>query len=154
MPQRLSYARVALLTLLPLAACARPQPDASALTPPRPEGTPVAGQRPRFPEMLRVAGIARGEVRVRLATDAAGAVVPSASTVLGATHELLAAEVRKVLPTWRFRPAHDRPSPTYTVTVQFIAVADSLAIPRCERAGHPVLVSCAARPRPRELRSH
>ena len=151
MPRLPRRGRAALVVLLALPACGKPQPDATLLRPAILAGTPVAGQRPRYPEMLRMADVARGEVRLVVTTDSEGVIVPGSPRVLDATHELFAAEVRKVLPTWRFAVRRGQRSRTDTLAVQFVAVTDSLALPRCERAGHPVLTSCGARIRPREV---
>lgn len=59
---------------------------------------------PRYPDMLRAAGI-EGTVIVQFAVDTAGRVDMNSVKVLSSTHELFAAAVRDALGRFRFKPA-------------------------------------------------
>ena len=58
--------------------------------------------RPRYPEMLRAAGIS-GRVIVHFVVDTAGRVGPM--TIVSSTHDLFSRAVRDVMPTMRLIPA-------------------------------------------------
>jgi periplasmic protein TonB len=62
------------------------------------------GPRPRYPDMLRAAGV-EGEVVVRFVVDTAGRAEPATVTILRSPHELFAASVESALPKYRFAPA-------------------------------------------------
>jgi protein TonB len=62
----------------------------------------VRAARPRYPEMLRAAGV-EGKVLVRFIIDTAGRV--ESMTVLQSTHELFSRAVRDVMPSLRLLPA-------------------------------------------------
>ena len=60
--------------------------------------------RPRYPEMLRQAGVA-GEVEVEFVVDTTGRAEPGSLRILRSDHELFSAAVRSALPAMRFLPA-------------------------------------------------
>ncbi|HEU4565172.1 MAG TPA: energy transducer TonB [Gemmatimonadaceae bacterium] len=60
--------------------------------------------RPRYPDLLRAAGVG-GSVVVRFVVDSTGRVERGSLVVESSDHELLEREVRAVLPRLRFRPA-------------------------------------------------
>jgi TonB family protein len=62
----------------------------------------VRAARPRYPEMLRAAGV-EGRVLVRFIIDTAGRV--ESMTILESTHELFSRAVRDVMPSLRLLPA-------------------------------------------------
>lgn len=79
-------------------------------------GTPLTGDEveravqalrpvpPRYPEMLRAAGVT-GTVRVRFVVDTAGAVEPASIEMLEAPQEAFGEAVRRALLATRYRPA-------------------------------------------------
>jgi protein TonB len=64
----------------------------------------VEQSKPRYPEMLRQAGIG-GRVLIRFVVDTLGRVDPASVTVVQATHEQFANAARAALTGFRFRPA-------------------------------------------------
>jgi protein TonB len=58
---------------------------------------------PRFPAMLRAAGI-EGRVLVQLVVDTLGRAEPDGVQIVEASHPLFAEAVREVLPRYRFTP--------------------------------------------------
>ena len=60
--------------------------------------------RPRYPEMLRAAGVS-GRVLVRFVIDTVGRVDPSSLVILQSTHDLFSRAVRDVMPAMRLIPA-------------------------------------------------
>ena len=64
----------------------------------------VRNSVPRYPEMLRQAGI-EGRVLVRFVVDTNGRVDPRDIQVLESTNELFTAAVRAALPNFRFTPS-------------------------------------------------
>jgi protein TonB len=60
--------------------------------------------RPRYPDMLRQAGI-DGRVLLRFTVDTTGRVDPSSVVVVSSTHDLFAGAARAALLGFRFRPA-------------------------------------------------
>jgi TonB family protein len=60
--------------------------------------------RPRYPEMLRTAGV-DGRVLVRFAVDTSGRVDPTSIAIVQSTHELFSRAVRDVMPSLRLIPA-------------------------------------------------
>ena len=70
----------------------------------RPAGLEPGGAQPRYPEMLRRAGVT-GRVVVRFVVDTAGRVEPGSVRVVESDHELFAQAVRAALPRLRFAPA-------------------------------------------------
>jgi protein TonB len=60
--------------------------------------------KPRYPEVLRQAGI-DGRVLVQFIVDSAGKVDVTTIQVLSSTHDLFTRAVRDVLPAFRFKPA-------------------------------------------------
>ena len=62
------------------------------------------GCQPKFPEMLRTAGMV-GEVQAQFIVDTTGRVQPGSFKVLKTTHELFATEVRKATSCMRFLAA-------------------------------------------------
>lgn len=60
--------------------------------------------RPRYPDLLRSAGVA-GDVLVQFVVDTTGRVEPGSVRVLRATHPLFADAVTSVMPLARFVPA-------------------------------------------------
>ncbi|GDX87526.1 hypothetical protein LBMAG44_14390 [Gemmatimonadota bacterium] len=61
-------------------------------------------QRPRFPDILKSAGV-EGEVLAQFVVDTTGHVEINSFKVLKTSHELFAASVRSALPGMRFIPA-------------------------------------------------
>lgn len=61
-------------------------------------------QRPRFPDILKSAGV-EGEVLAQFVVDTTGRVENNSFKVLKTSHELFAAAVRSALPGMRFIPA-------------------------------------------------
>ena len=61
-------------------------------------------QRPRFPDILKSAGV-EGEVLAQFVVDTSGHVEINSFKVLKTSHELFAASVRSALPGMRFIPA-------------------------------------------------
>ena len=59
---------------------------------------------PRYPEVLRAAGV-EGEVIVTFVVDTTGRAEPSSIQILNATNDLFGAAVRTALPGMRFLPA-------------------------------------------------
>lgn len=59
---------------------------------------------PRYPEMLRAAGV-QGEVVVTFVVDTTGRVDPSSLVILRETDEMFGAAVRNAIPAMRFVPA-------------------------------------------------
>jgi protein TonB len=59
---------------------------------------------PRYPELLRAAGV-QGEVVVTFVVDTTGRVEPSSLVILNSTNDLFGAAVRTALPAMRFLPA-------------------------------------------------
>jgi len=59
---------------------------------------------PRFPEMLRAAGV-EGRVLARFVVDSTGRMEPSSFRILESPHELFSASVRDALARTRFAPA-------------------------------------------------
>ena len=59
---------------------------------------------PRYPEMLRAAGVV-GRVVARFVVDTAGRVEPGSLTVVASAHPQFTAAVEAALPRMRFRPA-------------------------------------------------
>jgi protein TonB len=59
---------------------------------------------PRYPELLRAAGV-QGEVVVTFVVDTTGRVEPSSLVILNSTNDLFGAAVRTALPAMRFIPA-------------------------------------------------
>jgi protein TonB len=64
----------------------------------------VEQSKPRYPEMLRQAGV-DGSVLIRFTVDTLGRVDAKSVIVLQATHELFANSARAALAGFRFRPA-------------------------------------------------
>jgi periplasmic protein TonB len=64
----------------------------------------VSPPRPRYPELLRAAGVT-GRVIVRLVVDTLGRVEPGSIVVRESSHDLFAGAVRAILPALRFVPA-------------------------------------------------
>ena len=60
--------------------------------------------QPRYPEMLRQAGV-EGEVEAEFVVDTLGRAEPGSLRILRSDHDLFAAAVRSALPTMRFLPA-------------------------------------------------
>lgn len=60
--------------------------------------------QPRYPEMLRQAGV-EGAVEVEFVVDTLGRAEPGSLKILRSDHELFAAAVRAALPAMRFVPA-------------------------------------------------
>ena len=60
--------------------------------------------QPRYPEMLRQAGV-EGAVEVEFVVDTLGRAEPGSLRILRSDHELFAAAVRSALPAMRFLPA-------------------------------------------------
>jgi len=60
--------------------------------------------RPRYPEVLRSAGVS-GRVVIRFVVDTTGRIELSSVQVLETTHDLFTRAVRDILPALRFRPA-------------------------------------------------
>jgi protein TonB len=78
-----------------------------ALTAPEVEHAVVllsAPLHPRYPESLRLAGVA-GDVVVRFVVDTTGRVEPLSVQIVRSTHPLFTEAVRRVLPGARFAPA-------------------------------------------------
>jgi protein TonB len=63
----------------------------------------IGGDEPRYPELLRKAGIG-GQVRVEFVIDTAGRVENGSVRILASTHELFSAAARAAVSTWLFRP--------------------------------------------------
>ena len=59
---------------------------------------------PRYPDMLRAAGV-QGEVVVTFVVDTTGRAEPSSLVILNSTNDLFGAAVRTALPAMRFLPA-------------------------------------------------
>jgi protein TonB len=59
---------------------------------------------PRYPEMLRGAGV-EGEAMMQFVVDTTGRAEPGSIKVIKASHELFGAAVKSVLPSMRFIPA-------------------------------------------------
>ena len=59
---------------------------------------------PRYPEMLRSAGV-EGEAMMQFVVDTTGRAEPGSIKVIKASHELFGAAVKAVLPQMRFIPA-------------------------------------------------
>ena len=76
-----------------LAACA--SGSRQSLTPLRDNPTPA------YPASLRDSGLS-GVVVVKMRVDRTGAVIPSTLVVLSETDSAFTAEVRRVIPSWRF----------------------------------------------------
>jgi TonB family protein len=57
---------------------------------------------PAYPQILRASGLT-GTVVVELLVDRTGAVVPESMTVISESHPAFTAEVRRVIPLWRFQ---------------------------------------------------
>jgi protein TonB len=64
----------------------------------------VHSARPRYPEMLRTAGV-EGRVLVRFAIDTIGRVDAASITIVQSTHDLFSRAVRDVMPSLRLVPA-------------------------------------------------
>lgn len=64
----------------------------------------LGGDTPKYPELLRNAGIA-GEVMLEFVIDTAGRVEMGSARVVSSTHQLFNAPALAVLGSWRFRPA-------------------------------------------------
>ena len=64
----------------------------------------VHSARPRYPEMLRAAGV-EGRVLVRFAIDTTGRVDAASITIVQSTHELFSRAVRDVMQSLRLLPA-------------------------------------------------
>lgn len=62
------------------------------------------GCSPKYPEMLRTAGVT-GEVQAQFVVDTTGRVQPGSFKVLKTTHELFTAEVRKATSCFRYLAA-------------------------------------------------
>ena len=62
------------------------------------------GPRPRYPDLLRSAGV-EGEVLAQFVVDTSGRVEPGSIRVLRTSHPLFAEAVERVLPLARFVPA-------------------------------------------------
>ena len=62
------------------------------------------GPRPRYPDLLRSAGV-EGEVLAQFVVDTSGRVEPGSIRVLRTSHPLFAQAVERVLPLARFVPA-------------------------------------------------
>jgi protein TonB len=60
--------------------------------------------RPRYPEMLRAAGVS-GRVLVRFVVDTGGHVEPASITIVQSSHDLFSRAVRDVMPAMRLIPA-------------------------------------------------
>jgi protein TonB len=60
--------------------------------------------RPRYPEMLRAAGVS-GRVLVRFVVDTGGYVQPASITIVQSSHDLFSRAVRDVMPAMRLIPA-------------------------------------------------
>ena len=150
-PQRIALT----LSVVVLAACARPASHQLQLAEPPAPGTPLRGERPRYPEMLRTATVS-GEVALQVRVDRAGRVVPGSVLIQRATHPIFATQVWRVVATWEFAPGHRRGAAerTLPLVVAFVLAPDSVALTRCLRTGHQVLRSCGVVPRVREIRSH
>jgi TonB family protein len=86
----------AIVVVTALSACAAPslRPDRFVPMPDNPA--------PAYPEMLRDSGLA-GIVVVEMRVDPTGVVDTSSLTVLSETHPAFTAEVRRVIPLWRFQ---------------------------------------------------
>jgi protein TonB len=61
-------------------------------------------QQPRYPEMLKTAGV-EGEVLASFVVDTTGRAEPGSFKVLKTSHELFASAVRNALPNMKFLPA-------------------------------------------------
>lgn len=61
-------------------------------------------ENPRYPEILRQAGV-EGEVLASFVVDETGAADPTSFKAIRSTHELFTAAVKQALPTMRFVPA-------------------------------------------------
>ena len=70
----------------------------------KPVAAAPGGCQPRYPEMLRTAGVT-GEVQAQFVVDTTGRVQSGSFKVLKTTHELFATEVRKATACMRFLPA-------------------------------------------------
>lgn len=57
---------------------------------------------PAYPAALRDAGLT-GSVVIKMRVDRTGAVIPSSVTVISETDSAFTAEVRRVIPAWRFQ---------------------------------------------------
>ena len=64
----------------------------------------ISSAKPRYPDALRSANVA-GRVLVRFTVDTAGRIDQSTVEVLGSTNDLFSEAVKRVLPSFRFRPA-------------------------------------------------
>ncbi len=62
------------------------------------------GCQPKYPEMLRTAGVT-GTVQAQFVVDTTGRIQPGSFKALSQTHELFVAEVRKATACMRFLPA-------------------------------------------------
>jgi len=69
----------------------------------RPIDAPVSQPAPRYPDLLRAAGI-EGAVVARFAFDSRGTVDPATVQLTTSTHDLLSQSVRGVLGYWRGAP--------------------------------------------------
>ena len=70
----------------------------------KPVGTAPGSAAPRYPDILRSAGV-EGEVLGQFEVDTLGRVVASSFRVLRKSHDLFEAAVRSALPNMRFYPA-------------------------------------------------
>jgi protein TonB len=68
------------------------------------EVQPLGGTAPRYPEMLRTAGV-EGTIVAEFVVDTAGRVEPSGVRIVESAHPLFEAAVRQALRGMRFRPA-------------------------------------------------
>ena len=64
----------------------------------------LGGDTPKYPELLRSAGIT-GEVMLEFVIDTAGRVEQGSARIVSSTHRLFDAPALAVLASWRFRPA-------------------------------------------------
>jgi protein TonB len=71
------------------------------------QAIPLGGGTPRYPEMLRQAGVS-GEVLAQFVVDTLGRVEPSSVRILASTHGLFERSVRAALASARFVPAEVR----------------------------------------------
>ncbi len=63
----------------------------------------IAGAAPRYPDLLRAAGI-NGRVRLEFVLDTTGAIERGSARVLESSHELFGQAALEVVESWRFRP--------------------------------------------------
>ena len=84
-----------IVVLAALSACAPSQHEVHLVPMP---GNPA----PAYPQTLRDSAFP-GTVEVRMQVDGSGAVIPSSLQVVNETNPAFTAEVRRVVPSWRFQ---------------------------------------------------